>query len=84
MAAKERELAYNSRFASNLVYTHQPDTAAHQQAPAGPEGATVAGYQFAPNPYTSAVSRGEQSGRSSCGWRPVIYSHRASFDQAWS
>ena len=57
MAAKERELAYNSRFASNLVYTHQPDTAAHQQAPAGPEGATVAGYQFAPNPYTSASGR---------------------------
>jgi type IV secretion system protein TrbI len=57
LAAKERELAYNSRFASNLVYTHQPDTAAHQQAPAGPEGATVAGYQFAPNPYTSASGR---------------------------
>jgi hypothetical protein len=54
LAAKERELAYNSRFASNLVYTHQPDTAAYQQAPAGPEGATVAGYQLGPNPYTSA------------------------------
>jgi type IV secretory pathway VirB10-like protein len=57
LAAKERELAYSSRFASNLVYTHQPDTAAYQQAPAGPEGATVAGYQLGPNPYTPASSQ---------------------------
>jgi type IV secretion system protein TrbI len=56
LAAKERELAYNSRFASNLVYSHQPDTAVSQQAPAGPEGASVAGYQQAPNPYTTASS----------------------------
>src|SRR6185437_12016823 len=33
LAAKERELAYNSRFASNLVYTHQPDATASQKAP---------------------------------------------------
>ena len=56
LAAKERELAYNSRFASNLVYSHQPDTAVSQQAPAGPEGASVAGYQQAPNPYMTASS----------------------------
>ena len=31
LAAKERELAYNSRFASNLVYTHQPEAAVSQQ-----------------------------------------------------
>jgi type IV secretion system protein VirB10 len=56
LAAKERELAYNSRFASNLVYSHQPDTATSQQPPAGPEGASMAGYQQAPNPYTTASS----------------------------
>ncbi len=56
LAAKERELAYNSRFASNLVYSHQPDTAVSQQPPAGPEGASVAGYQQAPNPYSTASS----------------------------
>ena len=54
LAAKERELAYNSRFASNLVYTHQPDTAALQQAPAGPEGATVAGSQQVSNSAAAA------------------------------
>jgi type IV secretion system protein VirB10 len=54
LAAKERELAYNSRFASNLVYTHQPDTVALQQAPAGPEGATVAGSQQVPNSAAAA------------------------------
>jgi type IV secretion system protein TrbI len=56
LAAKERELAYNSRFASNLVYSHQPEAAASQQPPAGPEGASVAGYQQAPNPYMTASS----------------------------
>jgi type IV secretion system protein TrbI len=59
LAAKERELAYNSRFASNLVYTHQPDAVLPQRAPGGPEGAMVASYQ-GPNPYT-AVS-GQASG----------------------
>jgi type IV secretion system protein TrbI len=53
LAAKERELAYNSRFASNLAYTHQPAAAASQHPPAGPEGASVAGYQQSPNPYSS-------------------------------
>ena len=56
LAAKERELAYNSRFASNLVYSHQPDTAVSQQPPAGPEGGSVAGYQQGPNPYMTASS----------------------------
>ena len=56
LAAKERELAYNSRFASNLVYSHQPDAATSQQPPAGPEGASVAGYQQAPNQYMTASS----------------------------
>jgi len=61
LAAKERELAYNSRFASNLVYSHQPDTVVSQQAPAGPEGASVAGYQQAPNPYATASSQAGSS-----------------------
>jgi len=56
LAAKERELAYNSRFASNLVYSHQPDEATSQQPPAGPEGVSVAGYQQTRNPYTTASS----------------------------
>ena len=56
LAAKERELAYNSRFASNLVYSHQPDSATSQQPPAGPEGASVASYQQAPNQYMTASS----------------------------
>ena len=38
LAAKERELAYNSRFASNLVYSHQPDAATSQQASGGTGG----------------------------------------------
>ena len=56
LAAKERELAYNSRFASNLVYSHQPDAATSQRPPAGPEGASVAGYQQTPNQYMTAFS----------------------------
>jgi type IV secretion system protein TrbI len=55
LAAKERELAYNSRFASNLVYTHQPEAALSQQTLAGGEAPTVAGYAQGPNP-NAAVS----------------------------
>lgn len=61
LAAKERELAYNSRFASNLVYSHQPDTAVSQQPPAGPEGGSAAGYQQSPNPYMTASSPARSS-----------------------
>lgn len=50
LAAKERELAYKSRFASNLVYTHQPEAVVSQQTPAGGEIPTVAGYSLGPNP----------------------------------
>jgi type IV secretion system protein VirB10 len=42
LAAKERELAYNSRFASNLVYTHQPEAVVSQHALAGAEVPTAA------------------------------------------
>jgi type IV secretion system protein VirB10 len=68
LAAKERELAYNSRFASNLVYTHQPDMATSQQAPAASEGATVASSQQVPNPYTGAAA---QAGSSLVAPRPT-------------
>ena len=57
LAAKERELTYNSRFASNLVYSHQPETAGSLQPPAGPEGASVAGFRQAPNPYTTTSNQ---------------------------
>src|SRR6185503_907030 len=50
LAAKERELAYNSRFASNLVYSHQPEAAVSQQTPAGVEVPTVGGYSQGLNP----------------------------------
>ena len=56
LAAKERELAYNSRFASNLVYSHRPDTATLSSRLLAPEVASAAGYQQAPNPYTTASS----------------------------
>ena len=57
LAAKERELAYNSRFASNLVYTHQPEAAVSQQPPAGAEVPTVAGYSQGPNPNAAASTQ---------------------------
>ena len=52
LAAKERELAYNSRFASNLVYAHQPQATVSQQPPAGAEVPTVAGYSQTPGTRT--------------------------------
>jgi type IV secretion system protein VirB10 len=49
LAAKERELAYNSRFASNLVYARAPEAPAQQVAPAAPESAVDAGNQQNPS-----------------------------------
>ncbi len=49
LAAKERELAYNSRFASNLVYARTPEAPAQQAIPAAPESAVDAGIQQNPN-----------------------------------
>ena len=43
LAAKERELAYNSRFASNLAYVHPADTAAQSR---GQEVGVPAAYQL--------------------------------------
>ncbi len=80
LAAKERELAYNSRFASNLVYSHQPDTAVSQQPPAGPEGGSVAGYQQSPESIYDSFEPGwKQSGSSSRGWRSTLRRKRARF-----
>jgi type IV secretory pathway VirB10-like protein len=73
LAVKERELAYNSRFASNLVYTHQPDTAVQQQTPASSEGAT-AGNPQNPNVHSAAST---QSGSS-------LVAPRAAVDQTSS
>ena len=49
LAAKERELAYNARFASNLVYARTLEAPARQAALAGPESAVDASYQQNPN-----------------------------------
>jgi type IV secretion system protein VirB10 len=49
LAAKERELAYNSRFASNLVYARTLESPAQQPTPAAPESAVEAGNQQNPN-----------------------------------
>jgi type IV secretion system protein VirB10 len=56
LAAKERELAYNARFASNLVYARTPEAHAQQAAPAGPESAVEASSQQNPNFPTQATS----------------------------
>ena len=50
IAAKEREMAYNSRFASNLAYVHSAETAAQSR---GQEGGATAGYQL-PSDQSSA------------------------------
>jgi type IV secretion system protein TrbI len=45
LAAKERELAYNSRFASNLVYTRQPENSVQQQMHGAPGATSGASYE---------------------------------------
>ena len=56
LAAKERELAYNSRFASNLVYTRPADPSPQQQQ-ATQVGTPPTGYALQPNPYAALSSR---------------------------
>ena len=56
LAAKERELAYNSRFASNLVYTRQADQPVQQQRSS--EGVLPTGYSSAQNPSAVATQSG--------------------------
>ena len=50
LAAKERELQYNSRFASNLVYTRPADPSPQQQQ-ATQAGTAPTGYAPQQNPY---------------------------------
>jgi type IV secretion system protein VirB10 len=45
LAAKERELAYNSRFASNLVYARAPDAPAQRRTQVGAESAMAPTFQ---------------------------------------
>ena len=52
LAAKERELAYHSRFASNLVYTRTADPSPQQQQ-AMQAGAALTSYAPQPNPYAT-------------------------------
>jgi type IV secretion system protein VirB10 len=49
LAAKERELAFTSRFASNLVYAHSPEAPAQRQSLGASESAVAAGFQENPN-----------------------------------
>jgi type IV secretion system protein VirB10 len=53
LAAKERELAYNARFASNLAYTRQPESSVQQQMHATSDGKSAASYEETAT-YTSA------------------------------
>jgi type IV secretory pathway VirB10-like protein len=55
LAAKERELQYNSRFASNLVYTRPADPSQQQQSSASgePRSETPTGYAPQQNPYAA-------------------------------
>jgi type IV secretion system protein VirB10 len=43
LAAKDRERAYDARFASNLVYARQPDSQAQQQPPVSAEDMDASG-----------------------------------------
>ena len=52
LAAKERELTYNSRFASNLVYTQPDDPSPHQEQ-ATQAGTAPTGYAPQQNPYAA-------------------------------
>ena len=50
LAARERELAYNARFASNLVYARSGDASGQSQGQNRQDGAMPIGSQRAPNP----------------------------------
>ena len=54
LAAKERELAYNSRFASNLVYARSAETPASSQPTSTPPDPPATNPQ---NPYMAGVSQ---------------------------
>jgi len=56
LAGKERELAYNSRFASNLVYSHSADAPAPSPAQSTASPLMPAGFA-AQNPYATAATQ---------------------------
>jgi len=57
LAARERELAYNARFASNLVYTHSSDAQAASRTDANPhlDGETQAAMSHSPDRAASSL-----------------------------
>ena len=57
LAARERELAYNARFASNLVYTHSSDAQAASRTDANPhlDGETQAAMSQSPDRTASSL-----------------------------
>ena len=79
LAAKERELAYNSRFASNLAYVHQENPPAQSR---DTEGA-LAGGADPPASQNSAISSSaaEQPGCTEGGRRTAITSSRFTVGQ---
>jgi type IV secretion system protein VirB10 len=60
LAAKERELAYNSRFASNLVYSHSADAPAPSPAQSTASNLMSGGFA-AQNPYMTAATQPSSS-----------------------
>jgi type IV secretion system protein VirB10 len=61
LAAKERELAYNSRFASNLAYARSADSTQLSQTPAVPKSALPTGYAPQQNPYATTAAQPSSS-----------------------
>jgi len=61
LAIKERQLAYDSRFASNLVYAHQGDSASQQQAlsatASGQPGSSLVASRAAGDPSSAAAGQ---------------------------
>jgi type IV secretory pathway VirB10-like protein len=61
LAAKDRELAYDSRFASNLVYARLPDTQPQRQQTALAEGSSGTGWQSSAGTYGAAPTQAASS-----------------------
>ena len=74
LAAKDRELAYDSRFASNLAYSRSADPAAGQR-PSEDQGMTLPGRYMAQNSNTPLPSQQQSS---------LVAPHAADDPPAWS
>ena len=59
LAGKERELAFTSRFASNLAYSHSQQD--QRQQPASEQGPAQMPQAGAANPYPAALQAGQQT-----------------------